>query len=114
MTDLGIWLSRDEMIIAIMSKLVKMRKESIKSFQDGGRNDLVAAEQEECDFITSYMPKQLSLEEVTKVIDELIASVGAKTIKDMGKVMTPARAQLTGKADLSQVGDIIKKKLGGK
>lgn len=102
------------MIIAIMSKLVKMRKESIKSFQEGGRNDLVAAEQEECDIITSYMPKQLSAEEVTKVIDEIIASVGATTIKDMGKVMAPARAQLMGKADLSQVGDIIKKKLGGK
>lgn len=101
----------DEMAIAIMSKLVKQRKESIKSYADAGRQDLVESEQAELDTINSYLPKPLSLEEVEAIIDSFIVSTEAKTIKDMGKVMNAIKPLLTGKADISDVGAIIKKKL---
>jgi uncharacterized protein len=102
------------MAIAIMSKIIKQRKESIKSFQDAGRVESAAAEQEECNYILEYMPKQLSEEEIRAVIDNVITKVGATTVKDMGKVMAEVRKELAGKADISQVGDIIKSRLASK
>ncbi len=86
----------------------------MKSYIDNGRPDLAEAEQEECDQIIAYMPKQMTEEEVTKFIEEVVAKVGATTVKDMGKVMAEVRPALTGKADLGLVGDLIKKRLGGK
>ena len=104
----------DETAITIMTKLIKQRKESIKSYQDAGRDDLVDAEQKELNVIVTYMPEQLSIEEVSKMIDAAIAEVGASSVKDMGKVMAILRPKLAGKADASEAGDIIKKKLSGK
>jgi uncharacterized protein YqeY len=101
----------DEIIIQIMAKLVKRGKESMKSYGDAGRQDLIDAEAMECGIIESYMPAQLSEDEVSKMIDSTIAALGAKTVKDMGKVMGDLRPKLTGKADMSKVGEIIKKKL---
>ena len=101
----------EDAAILIMSKLVKQRKESIKSYLDGGRSDLADAETVECNFIQSYMPTQLSQEEIAAVITESIRTINATTIKDMGKVMADIRPKLSGKADLSQVGEIIKKLL---
>ena len=104
----------DEMAVAIMAKLVKQRKESIKSYLDAGRQDLVDNEQKELDVIIKYMPAQLSSEEVSKMIDAAILEVNATTIKDMGKVMAILRPKLAGKADVSEAGDMIKQKLSGK
>jgi len=104
----------DKMAVEIMAKLVKQRKESIKSYQDAGRQDLVDNEQKELDVIITYMPQQLSSQEVDKMIDDAIAEVGGTTVKDMGKVMAILRPKLAGKADVSEAGDMIKKKLGGK
>eukprot|EP01036_Dinobryon_divergens_P025680 gene25680-34253_t len=101
----------EDAAILIMSKLVKQRKESIKSYLDGGRSDLADAETVECNVIQSYMPTQLSQEEIAAVITESIRIINATTIKDMGKVMADIRPKLSGKADLSQVGEIIKKLL---
>lgn len=101
----------DEITVTIMTKLIKQRKESIKSYQDAGRPELVEAEQKELDVITTYMPEQLSTEEVSKLIDDAITEVGATTVKDMGKVMAILRPKLAGKADASEAGDLIKKKL---
>ena len=69
-----------------MNKLVKQRKESVLSYTEGNRLDLAVAEQAECDVIYSYLPKQLTTEEVGKMITEAIAKVAATNIKDMGKV----------------------------
>ena len=102
----------DAEAVNIMSKLVKQRRESIKSYEESGRSDLVAAEESELAVIQTYMPKQLSTEEVEKIIDETIARLGATTIKDMGKVMGELKTQLVGKADISSIGDSLKKKLG--
>jgi uncharacterized protein YqeY len=102
------------MIIAVMSKLVKQRKESIKSFTDGGRMDLVAQEQAECDIIVSYLPKQLTEDEIKIFVEGVVTNLGATTVKDMGKVMAEVRPALSGKADMGLVGEVIKKRLGGK
>jgi len=96
-----------------MSKLVKQRKESIKSYTDGGRQDLADTEQEECDVIAVYMPRQLSAEEVDGIIAATIVKVGATTVKDMGKVMAELKPLLSGKADMGSVGNSIKVMLGG-
>ena len=103
----------DDEAILIMSKLIKQIRESIKSYGDAGRQDLVDKEQAELDVVTSYMPVQLSAEEVEKMIDECIAKMGATTIKDMGKVMAELKPVLAGKTDTAAVGALIKKKLGG-
>ena len=102
----------DNEAIQIMSKLVKVRRESIKSYAEAGRIDLVATEEAEMAVIQSYMPAQLNPEEVEKIVDETIAKLGATTIKDMGKVMASLKAALTGKADIGSIGDMLKQKLG--
>ena len=103
----------DAEAIIIMSKLIKQIKESIKSYGDAGRQDLVDKEQAELDVVSTYMPVQLSSEEVEKMIDECIAKLGATTIKDMGKVMAELKPVLVGKTDTAAVGALIKAKLGG-
>jgi len=106
-------LPSDALALEIMSKLVKQRKESIKSYTDGGRQDLADTEQEECDVIAVYMPRQLSAEEVDGIIAATIVKVGATTVKDMGKVMAELKPLLSGKADMGSVGNSIKVMLGG-
>ena len=103
----------DAEAIVIMSKLIKQIKESIKSYGDAGRQDLVDKEQAELDVVSTYMPVQLSAEEVEKMIDECIVKMGATSIKDMGKVMAELKPVLMGKTDTASVGALIKKKLGG-
>lgn len=95
-----------------MSKLVKQRKESIQSFLSGGRIDLADAEREECDHIMSYLPPQLSGDEILKLVDDAIAKVGAVSVKDTGKVIAILRPALQGKVgDFSEVSAIVKTKL---
>lgn len=95
-----------------MSKLVKQRKESIQSFLSGGRIDLADAEREECDHIMSYLPQQLSQDEIHKIVSDTIVEVGAVSIKDTGKVIAILRPALQGKvSDFSEVSEIIKSKL---
>jgi uncharacterized protein YqeY len=82
------------MIYAIMAKLLKQRKESIKSYLDGGRSDLAETEQMECDVISSYLPMQLSTEQVDRLVCDAIVKLGATTVKDMGKVPQELVARL--------------------
>lgn len=91
-----------------MSKLVKQRRESIQSFTEGGRPELAAIEQEECSFIMTYLPEQMSDDDIKKIVLDAIAKVGALTLKDMGKVVAFIRPTLQGKADMSSVSNIIK------
>ena len=98
----------DNMAIEVMAKLVKSRRESVKSYEDAGRTELAENEKTEIEVIQSYMPAQMSSEEVAKAIEGVIADVGATTVKDMGKVMGKLRPMLAGRADMSTVGDKIK------
>ena len=101
----------DEIAYQLMAKLVKQRKESIKSYQDANRPDLVEQEQVELDFIQAYMPKQLDAKEISDIVDSTIAKLEAKTVKDMGKVVAELKTLLSGKADMSEVSTMVKGKL---
>ena len=102
----------DAEITKLLQKLVKQRKESASIFREQGRIDLAEPEEAQIEIISQFLPEQLSAEEVEKVIDEVIQSVGATTMKEMGKVMGMANKQLAGKADGKLIAEIVKKRLG--
>ena len=101
----------DELLIDVVNKQIKMRKDSIAEFDKAGRTDLSEKTQSEVDMLMAYLPEQLSSEEVVKIIDEIFAEVKPEGQKDMGKVMKEATAKLKGKADMKEVSNIIKEKL---
>jgi uncharacterized protein YqeY len=99
-------------MLSVLEKMVKQRKESIAQFESGGRADLVAKESAELAVIQAYLPAQMSDAELDAVIAEAIASTGAASIKDMGKVMGVVKGKAAGRADMAVVGARIKQKLG--
>ena len=101
----------DDLLIDVVNKQIKMRKDSITEFEKGGRKDLVDKTQAEIDILMKYLPEQLSHDEVKKIIDEVFAEVKPSSVKDMGKVMKEATAKLKGKADMKEVSTIVKEKL---
>ena len=101
----------DAEIIKLLQKLVKQRKESASIFREQGRVDLAEPEEAQIEVISQFLPEQLSAEEVEKVVGEVVQSVGATTMKDMGKVMGMANKQLAGKADGKLIAGIVKKRL---
>ena len=101
----------DDLLIDVVNKQIKMRKDSITEFEKGNRQDLIEATQAEIDILMKYLPEQLSHEEVVKIIDEIFEEVKPESMKDMGKVMGPAQAKLKGKADMKEVSTIIREKL---
>jgi uncharacterized protein YqeY len=102
----------DAQVTSVLEKMIKTRKESVVQFQAGGRADLVAKENAEIALITGYLPAQLSDAELDALIGETIASVGASSVKDMGKVMAAIKAKAAGRADMAAVGTRVKAKLG--
>jgi uncharacterized protein len=103
----------DSQVLAAIEKMIKQRKEAIAQFQAGGRADLVAKETAEITVLQAYLPEQLSDAELDALIAEAIASTGAASIKDMGKVMGLVKAKAQGRADMAVVGTRIKQKLSG-
>jgi uncharacterized protein YqeY len=101
----------DTEITKLLQKLVKQRKESASIFREQGRIDLAEPEEAQIEVISQFLPEQLSAEEVEKVVDQTIQSVGATTMKVMGKVMGMANKQLAGKADGKLIAEIVKKRL---
>lgn len=101
----------DDLLIDVVNKQIKMRKDSISEFEKGGRTDLVEKTQEEVNILLKYLPEQLSIEEVNKIIDEIFEEVKPEGQKDMGKVMGIAQSKLKGKADMKEVSTIIREKL---
>ena len=101
----------DDLLIDVINKQIKMRKDSIIEFEKGNRTDLVEKTQKEIDVLTAYLPEQLSKEEVEKIINEIFEEVKPESQKDMGKVMKEAQTKLKGKADMKEVSTIIREKL---
>lgn len=99
----------DEDIIALMQKAIKQRNEALEQYQSAGREDLVAKEQGEIDIINLYMPRQLSDAELEETLRAVIASVGAASIKDIGKVMGAAKTQIGSQADGKRINETVKK-----
>tara|TARA_A200000113_G_scaffold197978_1_gene189820 strand:+ start:574 stop:1023 length:450 start_codon:yes stop_codon:yes gene_type:complete len=102
----------DSEITKLLQKLVKQRKESASIFREQGRDDLAEPEEAQIEVISQFLPEQLSVSAVEKVIDGVIEKVGATTMKDMGKVMGMANKKLAGQADGKLIAEIVKKRLG--
>ncbi len=102
----------DAQVLSAIEKMIKQRKESIVQFDAGGRADLVAKEAAEMALLQVYLPAQLSEAELDALIAEAIASTGAASIKDMGKVMGVVKGKAAGRADMGAVGARIKTRLG--
>ncbi|WP_332825455.1 GatB/YqeY domain-containing protein [Ramlibacter sp.] len=98
----------DAMVVGIVDKLLKQRKDSIDAFQKAGRQDLADKEQAEVAVLQVYLPARLSADEVAAEVKAIVAEVGAKGPGDMGKVMGAAKARLAGKADMGQVSAAVK------
>jgi uncharacterized protein YqeY len=102
----------DAGVVAVVEKMIKQRKDSISQYEKAARQDLADKEKYEISVIETYLPKQLSQSEVEAVIAEAIASTGAKSAADMGKVMGVVKPKLAGKADMGKVSGIVKSRLG--
>jgi len=103
----------DAQVLVVLEKMIKQRKEAIAQFETGGRADLVAKETAEIAILQAYLPAQMSDAEIDALIAEAIASTGAASIKDMGKVMGVVKAKAQGRADMGAVSARIKQKLSG-
>lgn len=103
-------ITSDE-VLGVIKKLVKQRKESIDQFQQAGRQDLVDQESAELKVLEVYLPAQMGREQIESLVTEVIAALGAKTVKDMGPVMKEVIAKSGGAADNKVVSEIIKAKL---
>ncbi len=101
----------DDLLIDVVNKQIKMRKDSITEFEKANRKDLVDQTQEEIDILLAYLPEQLSTEEVEKIINDIFEEIKPVGMKDMGKVMGEAQTKLKGKADMKEVSTIIRNKL---
>ena len=104
--DKGIELN-DEQIIELIAKEVKKRKDSIADYEKGGREDLVNQIKEEISYLEVYLPKQLSKEEVTEIVKQVIADTGAESMKDMGKVMKAAKEKIGASSDGKTINEVV-------
>jgi uncharacterized protein YqeY len=103
----------DTQVLAILEKMIKQRRDSIKQYQSAGRQELAEQEQREIAIIETYMPAGLSEEEVAAMIDTAITESNASGMQDMGKVMGLLKAQMQGRADMGKVSGLVKQKLSG-
>lgn len=101
----------DEEVIDVISKQIKLRKDSINEFTKVGRNDLVENTQKEVEILNEYMPEQLSSEEVNKIIDEAFLKLNPTSSKDMGLIIKEISPKVKGRTDMGEVSKIIKDKL---
>ena len=106
-------LLEDQEVISVITSQIKQRRESIEQYRKAGREDLAQAEENELQILQDYMPEQASEEEISNTLDEIIAEVGAVSMKDMGKVMKAAMAKLAGKAEGGAINAMVKAKLSG-
>ena len=99
----------DNQIIDIIAKESKKRNDSIVDYEKGGREDLVDQIKKEIEYLKVYLPKQLSIEEVEKIVKDIIEEIGAKDIKDMGKVMKVAKEKIGASSDGKTINEAAKK-----
>ena len=100
--------AEDETLLAMMQTMIKQRNESIKMYTEGNRPELAEKEQAEIKVIERFMPKQLSEDEIKSVVASIIASTGAQSVKDMGKVMSSLKTEYAGKMDFGKASGTIK------
>lgn len=102
----------DAETLAVLDKMTKSRRESIKQFREGGREDLAVIEEAEIKVLQTWLPEQLTEDEISALVADAIKNTGAESMKDMGKVMGVLKPQLQGRADMGAVSGTIKAQLG--
>ena len=102
----------DQIVLGILDKMVKQRRESLEQYESAGRDDLAAQETFELELISVYLPEALSDDEVAALIKQAVADTGASSIRDMGAVMNKLRAEVQGRADMKAVSSAVKAQLG--
>ena len=103
----------DTQILVVLDKMVKQRRDSITQYEQAGRTELAEQEAFEIGILQEYLPQALSEDEISTLITEAIASTGAESMRDMGKVMGILKPKMQGRADMGAVSGLIKKQLGG-
>ncbi|WMS85590.1 GatB/YqeY domain-containing protein [Pleionea litopenaei] len=101
----------DDIVLAILDKMVKQRRESIKAYTEAGREELAAIEQAEIEVLADFMPQPLTDDEIAALIKAAVAESGAENMRDMGKVMGILKPKLQGRADMGAVSGKIKARL---
>jgi len=101
----------DEQVIQILQRMIKQRKDSYTQFSDAGRNELAEKEQNEINILSDFLPEQLSEEELTLIVTDVIKETAASGPQDMGKVMGSLKQKIQGNADMGLVSKIVKEKL---
>lgn len=102
----------DNKIIEIIAKEVKGKKDALVEFEKGGREDLIEQTNKEIEVLEKYLPKQLSKDEITEIVKDIIVSLGATSIKDMGPVMKEAKSKIGVAADGRTINEVVKELLG--
>ena len=103
----------DNVVMEIINKMIKQRKLAVKTYLAGNRKDLAEKEELEAKLLTNYLPQQLSIEELSKKIDEIIKKLNAESLREMGKVMKIIKEELSGSCDFQVASEIVKNKLSG-
>ena len=103
----------DAAVLSILQKMIKQRQESVELYDKGGRADLAGAEREEIAIISSFMPQQMSDDEIKAAITAAVQETGAASMKDMGRVMAALKQRYTGKMDFAKAGGLVKGQLNG-
>ena len=101
----------DEVVLTIINKMVKQRKDSIEQFTKGGRDDLASKEKNQLQVIKQYLPEQLSEDKIHEIVEAAVNSTQASSMQDIGKVMGAIKSELQGKADMGLVSQIVKSSL---
>jgi uncharacterized protein len=103
----------DEGILAILQKMVKQRRESTVLYQEGGRMELAAQEEEEIAIIQEFLPQQIGADELQAAVAAVVTETGASSLKDMGGVMAVLKERFAGRMDFAQAAGQVKSLLGG-
>ncbi|MCX5709707.1 MAG: GatB/YqeY domain-containing protein [Candidatus Omnitrophica bacterium] len=102
----------DSEVVVVIKKQIKQRQDSIEQFTKGNRLEMADKEKKEAEILKTYLPPELSEEQIKKVIEEAVAATGAQGIKDMGKVMKEVNSKIAGQAGGKLVSDLVRAKLG--
>lgn len=99
-------------IIAVIEKMLKQRRDSIAAYESANRNDLAEVEKFEVSVLQTYLPQQLTEDEINEILEKVVTETGAAGIKDMSKVMAAIKPLVTGRADMGKISGLIKTRLG--
>jgi len=102
----------DAAVLDVLDKMVKQRRDSVSQFEQGNREDLAQIERDEIGVLETYLPEQMSKEDIEALVVQVISETGAESIRDMGKVMGQIKAKAEGRADMGTVGATVKARLG--